>query len=258
MTNKEVFDLVADFGVTMLSNGGELSRTKATMENVAKHYNIKKVNTYIIANGVFVTGETPNKETFITKVTDVPISPTNLCRVEAINDLSRKIALGNVKPEEAKKELEKIKTLNPYKPWLITLATGVGSAAFCYIFKGTLYDCLACVPVGILLNLFLMLLAKNKTMPKIVTTIFAGALVAVLCCLSVFCHFGNSVNSMIIGCIMPLVPGIPLTNAIRHFCDNDYLSGVIRLVDAVITAVSIAVGVGIVLMMWQSLIGGIL
>lgn len=44
------------------------------------------------------------------------------------------------------------------------------------------------------------------------------------------------VDKMVIGCIMPLVPGLLLTNAIRDFFNVDFLSGVIHMVDALVTA----------------------
>ena len=51
---------------------------------------------------------------------------------------------------------------------------------------------------------------------------------------------GNSLqDKIIIGAIMPLVPGITFTTAIYN---ADYLSGTIHLLDALITAVCIAVG----------------
>ncbi|MEG0899212.1 MAG: threonine/serine exporter family protein [Oscillospiraceae bacterium] len=258
MTNKEIFDLVADFGVTMLANGGELSRAKVTMEKIAEIYQIREFSVYIIANGIFVTGVMGDGSSFSTKVINVPISPTHLDRVDEVNKLSRDISTNNVTPEEAKRRLEIIKTTNLYNFTTVTLATGLGCMAFCYLFKGTFYDCFVVFFVGALLNIFSSFISKNPLLPKILKNLFASAFITLLCCFARFLGLGNSVGSMIIGCIMPLVPGIPLTNSIRHFFDDDYLSGVIRLADALITALSVAVGVGIVILMWNSLVGGMI
>ena len=51
---------------------------------------------------------------------------------------------------------------------------------------------------------------------------------------------------LIIG-IIPLVPGVALTNGIRDVANCDYLSGTIRAIDAVLIAAGIALGVGLVL-----------
>ena len=50
-------------------------------------------------------------------------------------------------------------------------------------------------------------------------------------------------NRVVIGGIIPLVPGVSFTTSIREFFNGDYLSGVIHLIAAVLTAVCIALGV---------------
>ena len=65
-----------------------------------------------------------------------------------------------------------------------------------------------------------------------------------------------SVDKLISGAIMPLVPGIAFTNAIRDIADSDILSGTVRMVDAVLVFVYIAVGAGTVLSIYNSLMGG--
>ncbi len=43
---------------------------------------------------------------------------------------------------------------------------------------------------------------------------------------------------------MPLVPGVPFTNAIRDIADGDYISGSVRMLDALLIFFCIAIGVG--------------
>ena len=65
-----------------------------------------------------------------------------------------------------------------------------------------------------------------------------------------------SLDGMIIGAIMPLIPGMAFTNAIRDIADSDFLSGTVRMMDALMVFVYIAVGVGIVLMTYNNMTGG--
>lgn len=65
-------------------------------------------------------------------------------------------------------------------------------------------------------------------------------------------------DKVVIGDIMPLVPGIALTTSIRDFFNGDYLSGAIHMIDAILTAFSIAVGVGAVITLYQLVTGGAL
>ena len=50
-------------------------------------------------------------------------------------------------------------------------------------------------------------------------------------------------NRVVIGGIIPLVPGVAFSTSIREFFNGDYLSGVIHLIAALLTAVCIALGV---------------
>lgn len=59
-------------------------------------------------------------------------------------------------------------------------------------------------------------------------------------------HIEN-VSSIMIAGIVPLFPGIQITNSMRDILSGDILSGIIGIMSAIFTAVSIAVGVVLVL-----------
>ena len=50
-------------------------------------------------------------------------------------------------------------------------------------------------------------------------------------------------------------PGIAFTMGIRDFVQGDYLSGTIRMIDALLIAASIAIGTGLVLSLYAFLKG---
>ena len=54
---------------------------------------------------------------------------------------------------------------------------------------------------------------------------------------------------------MILTPGIAFTMGIRDFVQGDYLSGTIRMIDALLIAASIAIGAGLVLSLYAFLKG---
>ena len=72
-------------------------------------------------------------------------------------------------------------------------------------------------------------------------------------------HLGLPVlqDKIVIGDIMPLVPGVALTTSIRDLFNGDYLSGAIHLLDALLTAMCIAVGVGSMIILYQYIPGGV-
>lgn len=50
-----------------------------------------------------------------------------------------------------------------------------------------------------------------------------------------------------IGAVMPLVPGVPLTNAVRDVLAGHILSGISRGTEALISACAIGFGIAVVL-----------
>lgn len=53
----------------------------------------------------------------------------------------------------------------------------------------------------------------------------------------------TNVQSVVAGFIMPYVPGIAITNAARDTFNADYMSGAARLLDALVQAFAVALGV---------------
>ena len=86
---------------------------------------------------------------------------------------------------------------------------------------------------------------SSPHLSKIVGNIGGGALVTLICILCYRLGFGEHLNHMIIGSIIPLVPGVPFTNGIRDIADGDYISGAVRLLDAILVFLCIAIGVGV-------------
>ena len=88
--------------------------------------------------------------------------------------------------------------------------------------------------------------------------ISGGALVTILCSAMYLLGVGQHLNYMVIGSIMPLIPGVPFTNAIRDIADGDYISGSVRMLDALLVFFCIAMGVGLVFSLFRGLTGGVM
>ena len=61
---------------------------------------------------------------------------------------------------------------------------------------------------------------------------------------------------VIIGCIMPLVPGVIFTTAIRDTLNGDYAAGLARIMEAVVVALAVAAGAGMGIALFNQVLGG--
>ena len=275
--SRRALELVTRIGEVLLKNGGEIFRVQQTMQLVAKAYGIPGFQVYVLANGLFVSmqeegrtitrpvesGDAAGQEYLFgqehlasqarlaSQVRYVPLSSVHLGRVAAVNNLSREIVAQKYKVEEASRKIEQIDKLPFTSNAVQTLMSGLGAGAFCILFGGSLLDSAAAFLSGLVLWIFVLFLTARGA-NKIMVNILASALVTAMGVL--FFHlfsFGDSMDMIVIGSIVPLLPGVPLTNSIRDYLNGDYLSGTIRMIDAVLVACCIALGVGIVLRVFQ-------
>lgn len=243
-------------GDILLESGAEIFRVEDTILRIAKAYGIQSCNTFIVSSGIFTSAGGPG-EGYFSQIRHIPLSAVRLDKVEAVNQLSREIAAGQHTESEALELLTQISQMKK-KPNLMRItASGLGCGGFCYLFGGSIADCLAAVVAGLALYSFLVY-TEGKKLSKITVNIGGGA-IATLCAYGL-CQLGlgQDMGQVIIGSIMPLVPGVAFTNAIRDIADSDYLSGSVRILDALLVAFCIAGGVGLAFLIISRFLGGAL
>ena len=243
-------------GQLLLENGAEISRVQETMERVARSYKVEKFNVYVLSNAIFANG-TEEGVSHKTEIKFVKNSTIHFGRIAAVNQLSREIAEDKKTISEAFDSAEKIFDIPYTANWLQILACGVGSAGFCFIYGGTIFDSISALIIGFIVQIFLSITEKRK-LSKFITNLVASSLVALCAILAVNIGLGQSLDKIIVGSIIRLVPGVSLTTSIRDFFNSDYLSGTIRLIDALIVGSCIAIGVGVIIKLYSILMGGAL
>ena len=251
-------ELAVDVGQTLLENGGEIFRVQETMERVAKSCSCGGFHAYVLTNGVFASTDGGGADA--AAVRHVPTSRVHLGRVAAVNALSRDIEAGRLTTDEARARLCEIRAM-PFTPPLQSVAAcAVGTACFAVLFGGGLPEAAAALFAGGVMQACAQKFITGS-MGKIITNILLAAIVALtgaLACAALgAAGVSANLDQVIIGGIIPLVPGMMLTTSFRDFANGDYLSGTIRIMDALLVGGSIAVGVGMVLAA-RAALGGVL
>ena len=135
----------------------------------------------------------------------IPLSAARLDKVTAVNQLSREIEEGLHMPKEAKAWLLDIQRM-PDKPrWHQVLASGVGSACFCFLFGGDVVDSMVAFLSGFVLYFYLLYLLRGR-MSKIATNISGGALVTLIAVFLYQAGIGHHLDKVIIGSIIRWCP----------------------------------------------------
>jgi uncharacterized membrane protein YjjP (DUF1212 family) len=235
----EVMQVATEAGHIMLENGAEIFRVEETMERITRHYGIDSGRFFVLSNGILTSGGTR-----YSNVEFIPFKGAQLEKVVAVNRLSRAIEKGGCSIQEARERLSEIKNMKA-KPFLEqVMGSAVGSGAFCAIFGGSYLDCAASFVTGLLLYVFVLMVSR-RGMSKIVTNILGSILATTLSVVFMRIGFGEHPGNMIIGSLIPLIPGVPFTNGIRDLANEDYIAGSTRMIDALTVFFCIAAGVAL-------------
>ena len=244
--------------IIVLESGGETSRAEETATIICRSYG-EAAEAIAFPTGIFITVENGDGHK-MTSVARVRSRSVNLHRVERANAFSRDFASGKITLEELNRALTELKSQILYKKLLSLICTGLSAAAFTLLFEETL-------GLSVLFDMAVALLAsftaqtvvsspKLKGSYQFSLTFLSASIMTVLSTLCVALFGIGDLNCIIIGSIMPLLPGLSLTNAIRDTVMGDTVSGTVRIVETMLTAIAIAGGVGVVLLSYVSFFGG--
>lgn len=250
---RDVLNAAMEAGHILLENGAEISRVEETIDRICRHFGVESENAFVLSNGIFLTAGNENEKRFA-KVLHIPVHGVQLQKVAAVNQLSREIEENKYELWQVREKLKQIREQPGKSRHTLVLMSGLGSGCFCLLFGGSLQDCLAAFLIGIVLYLYLLAIGEHFS--KIVANIGGGMLITILTMFFIKLPFHMDMSHIISGAIMPLVPGVAFTNGIRDIADGDYISGTVRMIDAILVFLSIAAGVGFVIGAYHQLTGG--
>ena len=172
----------------------------------------------------------------------------NMFRLDKINNLSRNICDGTVSLDDIDKEIEAIINSKPFNRYLALLGGVIAAGGFAVFFGGTIYDGLAAAIAGLVVSaLNLHKLKFGNQMLYTVAVSFMGALTGLIV------HrlgLGDNIDMIMIGTIMLVIPGLAFGNAVRDLLFGDTISGLIQFVQAIMTAVMVAFGFIVAIMVF--------
>ena len=252
----QIYDVAMEAGRILLQNGAEISRVEETMERICRYYGAESMDSFVLSNGIFITGGYESKKSYA-RVGHIPVGGASLDKVVAVNQLSREVEEGcYATPELVRQKLEEIAKMPTGKKWHKILASGIGSGFFCVLTGGNFQDCIAAFIAGIVLYIYVIFIGE-KYLSKILGNILGGAIIVAACILCFRFNIGNHLETIISGAIMPMIPGVAFANGIRDIANGDYIAGAVRLLDAILRFMCIAIGVGMAFSIYHYLAGGV-
>ena len=231
-------------GELMLCSGAETYRVEDTMYHILKTAdNLEMSEVLVVMTGITASVKVKG-EKVVTLVKRVESRENNLSRVVSVNDISRRYCGGELSLQAAYEELNSLKK-KEYRRFSYSIATVAVCVGFSLFFGGGIWEVVSSLIVGAFLA-FCIEAVHDLKVHAFIEDVFSSMGIAMASAVMKIMLGGRmDIDIVIISCIMPLVPGMAITNAARDTLRGDYLSGIARMLEAFIKAAGIAIGVGI-------------
>ncbi len=232
-------------GALIIESGAEVYRAEDSIYRIMNSFGFNEVSVFatpiMLLVSVRAFGQNNTDSVRIT-----PSAP-NLSRIYKINQLSRDIAEKKVNLEDITARIQELKEHTSMSYINRIIFSIIACSGYCYLYGGTILECVVSGFVTALVVSFMPYLARKK-INYFLRTFIGSALIGLLSVvIESFLKLPVNKDFIIIGAIIHFVPGVALTNSMRDMMSGDYLSGTMKLIEATFTAFAIALGIGIFL-----------
>ena len=235
-----LLDIAMKIGYRLAMTGAETFRVEESISRIMAAYGIS-AESFAIPNLLIINIETPDGQT-LTRMRRIGIHGNDLDSVERYSNLSRRICAEKPSPEEAVLWIHQADaTKRTYAIPGYLVGNFLGACGFAIFFGSGFLDCIGAGFCGIVVGLVLRLMSNLKVNQFFSTTVSAFFMTLTAYLLNSL-HLVQNTDSVIIGTLMILVPGLLFTNAMRDIIFGDTNSGVNRIVQVLLIAVAIALG----------------
>ena len=228
-------------GKSLIASGSELKRAEDTMNRLIQNDRqltaVEKSKTYVYVtiNSIFLRcgAETVDFVTIYER-------NFNLAKISQLNQLSREYARGELNVVSLRERVEQVMA-EKVGHRLMWVAYCLLSLSITVILGGTALECVVATLVGLTTSQAyrgLQHVMSNNFLCQAGAT-FAGGAVGLAYCLAT----GADPTLLYIAAIIPLVPGINLTNGVHDTFDSYYISGPVMILESLTTLVCLSLGV---------------
>ena len=235
----ELLRTALDIAEHTLRCGGDVRRVEETIIRICAAFGATHTESFTITSVIVASVWMPDG-THSQQMRRVYGSSNNLEAFETYNSISRSICNGTMTLAEAREAVRKARQKKTYPSWVYYLGAILAAGSFAVFFGGSWQDGIAAGICGIVITFLNRHLGSNTN--QIAITVLDSFVAGGVAILLVFLGIGLNVEKVMIGSIMLLIPGVAFSVSMQDLLGGDVLSGTLRFIQAVLLALSIALG----------------
>ena len=242
-------------GKIIMENGGETYRAEETISRMGEGFGLGDVESFAVPSGLFISfaGQDGNPVTGVKRVRRLD---RNLTRVNEVNQVSRLVFTGEMGGVQALARLREIETMpGSFRGWWSLPAAFLCACGFTALFGGNWISTAAAGVAAAFVQAAEMILGRFRSR-GLAASVLGGLLTALLPHLLALAVPSLQAELVIAGAVMPLVPGLAMTNAVQDTMRGDMVSGLSHGAQAILTAFLIAGGALLAMALMRIITGG--
>lgn len=233
--------LAIKLGEGVMRAGGETYRAEECCERVLSACGASEISVVAFPTAILISADVDGAHR--TEIVSIKHRSVDLKKIEEYNGISRMVAEGKMGVDKA---LAAIRSSDKERPFLSIAFTALAAGFFAFVFNGGVWDFLPTCLITFIATAFKHLADRLLTL-NFLSTMGSSMIVTALARFTVAAFPVCSQEAMIVGGIISMLPGLALTNSLRDTISGDFISGVARMFEALVTAIVLAAGVAIVL-----------
>lgn len=251
MTNeREILEAINQIGYLLLQHGAEIYRIEESLTKMCQGAGFDNIHIFAVPSYFTIT-LTLKDGSLYTSSRRSHYNHIHLDHLYDLNNLVRNVSNNQLSLLEINQEIKRIQS-SKLNLTYIKMGYIISAAMFCVFFGGGIKETLLSGFIGFILYHFIYLLEKLG-INSMVRTILSSMVLATIAIFAYRLHLISNQHATIIGSLMLLVPGLAITNSFRDIINGDFLSGLICMAESMLIAASIAIGVGVMMM----ILGGV-
>jgi uncharacterized membrane protein YjjP (DUF1212 family) len=235
-----VGNILLEIGSLLMSSGANSNRIRITLERIANGLGYK-TELLITHRALMLTIIEKDQEHFFSRLKRTSPHGVNFRIVSGISHLSWNVLEQNWTVMQISEEVQRLKAL-PHYPRLVVLGlVGLAGAAFCRIFGGGYVE-MAVAFIATVVGLFVRQEAMRVKFNPYLCVYFASLTASFIAGMAEFYQIGTQPDKAFATSVLFLVPGVPLINSVTDLLEGNIQNGIIRGINGLIIAFSIAMG----------------
>lgn len=236
----QFLDTLMRMAEAMQDSGAEVYRTEDTINRIGRAYGAEETDVFAITSNIVTTVRMPGEKPLTQSRRLKSSGGNDFLRLERLNALSRRACMHPMDMDEFNKAIDDINGAAK-DDRLMILGCVLTAGCFAMFYGGSVVDGIISAVIGVIIytmQKYLAPMCLNKLAFQLCASFAAGLLAYTAGRLLP----GTLPDKIAIGDIMLLVPGVMFTNSIRDMLLGDTLSGILRLIEALLLAAMMTVG----------------